>query len=249
MNRAAVGLAIVLCIGACGSSSSVVKPPANETAAPVGSPAEHVARIDELREKGCACEDRRCLAAIDRELAAMVTALELDRTQAMSPEQAKTSAAKLEELSVCMTTRQVSSPDFGRAIAARYAELAGMLCACPDQACRDDLPRALPEAEAAFFFPLEDDAFTRYEETMNSIGKCGPPTESAQARAIRELTVLRDRACACTDAECAEKVQADFDVFLEDHKDTQGSQSDAETIGALAAEMSGCLQDAMPATN
>jgi hypothetical protein len=63
--------------------------------------------------------------------------------------------------------------------------------------------------------------------------------------ATRELQVLRDRACACRDVACAEALQRDFDAFLEKHKDTKGSQKQAEEVGKLAGEMSECLANAM----
>src|SRR5687768_4120174 len=95
---------------ACGGSAPTERPVANTVAAPsVKSPAQHLVAIQTLAEKGCACPDRICLAAIDRELAALVRAIDLDPRQAMHEEQAKESVSALEALSVCMTDRQVTS--------------------------------------------------------------------------------------------------------------------------------------------
>jgi hypothetical protein len=69
---------------------------------------------------------------------------------------------------------------------------------------------------------------------------CGKADE-----AIKDLEALKKRACECKDTECATKVQEDFDKFLEKHKDTKGSQSQAEKVGKLAGEMSECLAKAM----
>jgi hypothetical protein len=73
-----------------------------------------------------------------------------------------------------------------------------------------------------------------------SLSGCGKADE-----AIKDLESLKKRACECKDTACATKVQEDFDKFLEKHKDTKGSQSQAEKVGKLAGEMSECLAKAM----
>lgn len=69
---------------------------------------------------------------------------------------------------------------------------------------------------------------------------CGKADE-----AIKDLEALKKEACECKDADCATKVQEKFDKFLEKHKDTKGSTSQAEKVGKLAGEMSECLAKAL----
>jgi hypothetical protein len=208
----------------------------------VRSAAAHLTAIQDLADEACACPDRRCLAAIDLELAELVRALELVPERALAPAQAKESFMALERLSVCMTDRKVATPAFGHAIVERYAELAPQLCACLDDACATTMLRTLPEAAAAAYFPMEDREWEAFEDAVKRVGVCRP--ETAPARAIRELTALRDAACACPDADCAGAVQRDFDRFLADHEKTQGSPRDVETIRSLAGEMAACLASA-----
>lgn len=72
-----------------------------------------------------------------------------------------------------------------------------------------------------------------------ALGGCGKADE-----AVKELEAIKKKACECKDAECANKVQEDFNKFLEKHKDTKGSQSQAEKVGKIASEMSECLMKA-----
>lgn len=46
--------------------------------------------------------------------------------------------------------------------------------------------------------------------------------------ANKKLDEFADRACACTDAECGQKVMADFLAWAKDNKDARGSESAAE---------------------
>jgi|RhiMetdeSRZDD1v2_1073273.scaffolds.fasta_scaffold1611526_2 hypothetical protein len=73
-----------------------------------------------------------------------------------------------------------------------------------------------------------------------SLAGCGKADE-----AVKELEGLKKRACECKDADCATKVQEDFTKFIEKHKDTKGSQSQADKVTKLATEMSECVAKAM----
>ena len=108
--------------------------------------------------------------------------------------------------------------------------LADRLCQCKDAGCRaavaEDMKQAITTVERGA------DVFHTAQSCMGALP------------AIHEMTALRGRACTCTDAACAADVQAEFDAFLEEHKDTKGSQSQAEEIGKLAGEMAECLKAA-----
>jgi hypothetical protein len=68
------------------------------------------------------------------------------------------------------------------------------------------------------------------------LGGCGKADE-----ALKELESLKKEACACKDAECAAKVQDKFGKFMEKHKETKGSESQAEKAGKIAEGMMECL--------
>jgi hypothetical protein len=69
----------------------------------------------------------------------------------------------------------------------------------------------------------------------------GASGAACASSALGELETIKRDACACRDKACAERVQVDFDTFLERHKDTHGDQTQVEKVGRLAGEMSECL--------
>ena len=56
--------------------------------------------------------------------------------------------------------------------------------------------------------------------------------------ANKKLDEFADRACACTDAECAKKVEDDFQKWLSDNKDATGDEDKAKKS---ATRMMSCL--------
>jgi hypothetical protein len=69
---------------------------------------------------------------------------------------------------------------------------------------------------------------------------CGKADE-----ALKELEALKKDACACKDADCANKVQTKFEEWAKKHSDTKGSQSQADKAGKIAEEISECMVKAM----
>jgi hypothetical protein len=228
---------------ACGGSPATAPPP--EPQPPVTTFEEHAKRIEELATRGCACSDRRCLAAIDRDLADLVASVPLGPVdKAVVERLLEPSSDALERLSVCMTDREVASTEYGKALARRFQEMKERICACEDSDCAISASAALlPEVTTLVSFPIEGDdlrdIYLRGAETQQCTDRW-----SASAQAFQELENLRAAACACTDAECAARVQADFDAFLEKHKDTKGSKEGAQKLGALAGAMAQCLNAA-----
>jgi hypothetical protein len=136
----------------------------------------------------------------------------------------------------------------------------------------DDGTACVAEAEAACFTAKEGDASTQFcltpttqcddvrawaakLEGVTFVGPCEidsartpverlPNTRPQAAAALNELQQLRDTACTCHTPACADRVQQEFDAFLERHKDTKGSEASAKKVGALAAELSACLDSA-----
>lgn len=56
--------------------------------------------------------------------------------------------------------------------------------------------------------------------------------------ANKKLDEFADRACACKDADCAKKVEDDFQKWLSDNKDATGDEEKAKTS---ATRMMSCL--------
>jgi hypothetical protein len=89
-------------------------------------------------------------------------------------------------------------------------------------------------------------------------GKSTPPSDAAPAAKAEpikaepakaedpvflDLTALRDRACACTDAACTRAVQDDFAGFMEKYMDhTMGTEAQADRVSKLAAELGECVE-------
>jgi len=106
------------------------------------------------------------------------------------------------------------------------------MCACRDRACIeaavDELDHLIVTAKRGADLGASLEACLRH----------GGP-------AVTELTAIRDRACACADAECAHGVQAEFTAFIERHKDTKGSREQADQVTKLAGELKSCVDKAI----
>ena len=231
-------LPLTAALWACGSPPAPEPPVAPST---LGLE-EHLARIDDLAARGCACEDRRCVGAVDRELAALVRGVQLvpgdpGALTTTVPER----VTRLEELSVCMTDHEVAATHYGEALLTRAEELREQACDCKDRPCAKALSVSLaPELESADWFPIEYEVYEQIKVHARKIESCAGPNPLVD-QAIRDLDQLRADACACTDAACASSVQTRFDAFLETHRDTVGMEEEAIEIGDRAKAMSECL--------
>lgn len=58
---------------------------------------------------------------------------------------------------------------------------------------------------------------------------------------VAALQQLRDRACACTDADCATSVAKQVDDFTMAHKDTKLDEAQGQTVAAAVEDIAGCL--------
>jgi hypothetical protein len=61
---------------------------------------------------------------------------------------------------------------------------------------------------------------------------------------VKKVEEFADRACACKDTQCAEKVQADFMKFIADNADKKGSESDKNKVEKAAERLMKCIMDA-----
>jgi hypothetical protein len=235
-----VPMSFLLVATACGGAKAA--DPAASPRPAVKTFDEHATRLDELATRACECSDRRCIAAIDRELADLVTSIPLGPVEpATATKLGPTMKASLERLSVCMTDREVAAVAYGPALANRIEDVSAAICACSDADCaKSSVASLMPEFVTADSFPVEDPSWKRMNVSARKARECSRPW-SAPDQALAELGALRTEACACTSPDCAATVQASFDAFLERHKDTVGSEEQAVLIGNLAKEMSACL--------
>lgn len=237
MKRAVAALGVWL--AACGSEPAPREPAA--TTGPLTFE-QHVARIDELAARGCACKDRRCVGAIEQELASMVAEVQLVAADPALLESAVPARADaLERLAVCMTDHEVASPRYGDALLAQTQKLREVVCEeCRDRACSKSHSVALaPETGTAEWFAVDYDDLVKLRPLIADINRCSEANAAVEA-ALTELDDLRADACACKDATCADGVQARFNTFLAKHKDTVGSEEEAIKIGKLASAMTEC---------
>jgi hypothetical protein len=241
VKRAAAAIAVWLT--ACGS-----EPAPREPVASTGplSFEQHVTRIDELAVRGCACKDRRCVGAIEQELASMVAAVQLVAADpALLESTVPARADALERLAVCMTDHEVASPRYGDALLAQTQKLRDLVCEeCRDRACSKSLSVALaPETDTVDWFPVDYDDLVALRPLINDINRCAEPNAAVEA-AFSDLEGIRADACACKDAACADAVRGRFNTFLGDHEDAVGTEEEAIQIGELVRAMNKCLDTA-----
>lgn len=98
-----------------------------------------------------------------------------------------------------------------------------------DQACKQIVQAEYADAVVAM-------------STLFETSKAGSEKSGA---ALRELQALETQACACRDADCANRVQEDFEAWAERHADTKGSQAEADQAGTIAEHISECMMKAM----
>lgn len=238
---------LVVLLAACGGSSADPAEPVVAAAPAVPPGADG---IDAVAAEACACTTRDCLAEVDARLGAWVG------TTAVNPSTTDGTVWPIEheprvreairEVLHCFARGGATPSGFTVVIERRLESLRDALCACPDRACADRVGEHVRRAIAHWSFPA---AAPDYEARFAPIGEQAKAClsrlpDDRVARGIAELSALRDRACLCRSATCASQIQADFHQFLEDHKDTKGSEEAAARIGQLASEMSTCLQNA-----
>ena len=245
-------LAVLVGLAACGGGKTASPPPVDPEPPPPAAEEppltheQHVAALEDIASRGCACADAACFAAVDADLAEVIGAVEVG-TAPMPDAQLAVANDALGRYVAC-ATQLGARPEasFFTAFVARLDDVAEAACACKDAACAGNLfGGLLPELWAASSLADKEQLYERIRPTWKRMEGCVAPFEDAMgAQAVVDLTALRDQACACTDAACADRVQADFDAFLMKHRDTKGSEEQAVLIGDLAGQMSACLDEA-----
>ena len=62
--------------------------------------------------------------------------------------------------------------------------------------------------------------------------------------ALDELATIKESACKCADADCAQKVNVDFEAWAKKYADVHGSP-EADQAGKIANDISDCMVKAM----
>jgi hypothetical protein len=143
-----------------------------------------------------------------------------------------------------------------RKLVAEAEALAADVCACKDLEC---LVAAVDDRWAPTFqeppidLVLTDPGAARYARAYLGTSSCvrkltgdaeaggGAGFSDATNAAIADLTAIRDRACACKDLACTDKVMEDFMALGERHKDTKGSDRAVEQFKDLFEQMQECI--------
>lgn len=303
---------VVVFLAACGGKASP---------APAKDPEEaeferDLAEAKAFADRTCACADRACTDAIDKEMAEEFRTTDLDTSSSMSPEQEQQVENEVVRILECLTAKGTVPYSLGVLSVRVFDSIRADICACQDTNCarsaiaawdeayqgvgkypaddatkKDFEQRIVPEATACFqkghaliteeavielkairkgacacvdadcatANRAEFDAWlvthektgadqtTQEEiaEVAREMALCqAAASQEAAKQAILDLTALRDAACACTTAECADDVQTAFDAFLVKYADHRSSPAESELVGTLAGEMSACLETA-----
>jgi len=246
-------LAVLALLAACGGGKSATPAPKDPepTAAEKEPPLtheQHVAELEDIATRGCACADAACIRTVDADLAELIREVPVPTDADMTDADATAGIEALGRYLECMT-KLGAEPDlsYHDAFAKRMEDIGDASCACRDITCANFAWGGLAIELIAIAGRVQDDrkAYASIDLQWKRIEGCVAPINAKLSdQAIVELTELRAAACACTAVACADAVQADFDAFLERHKDTKGSEEAAETIGKLAGEMAACLDTA-----
>jgi len=241
-------LAVIALLAACGGGKAAAPrqdDPRSTTveAAPL-THEQHLAALDDLATRGCACADAACGRAVDADLAELIGKVAIG-SAAMPEEQATPGAEAMIRYLGCLAKLGVEpEASLHTSLVARLDDVADAACACRDLPCAEQIWGGLvPEVMALGGLVGSNEGLrARVQPTWSRLEECLDPLNAqASAQAVVDLTALRDAGCACQDAACADGVQARFDAFLMEHRNTKGSEEDAVKVGALAEEMQTCL--------
>lgn len=233
---------------ACGGSPAdpaAPAPAATASAIPPGADG-----IEAIAAEACACATPACLAPVDERLGAWVGTTAVGDVMTDAPawpiEHEPRVRAAIREVLRCFARGGATPGGFIVVVQRRMEAYRDAVCACPDWRCADRVVDHLHrETEHWSLAALEPDDEARFMRIAAQGKACRDQLPDDQvARAIAGLSALRDRACLCRNPTCASQIQADFQQFLDDHKNTKGSEEAAERVGRLAGEMSTCLMNA-----
>jgi hypothetical protein len=208
---------------------------------------QHVAALEDIATRGCACADAACLRTVDATLAELIREIPLGGDPIPDAQLLAGMEALGRYLGCAHTLDAAPALSFHDAFVARLQEAGDLACACGDAACVAGVWGGfMAELYAASALLQEDgDFMTGFEPQWRRIEGCTAPIlGDAAEQALIDLTALRAAACACTTAECADAVQADVDAFLAKNEGTTANPEQGETIGRLSGEMNACLEAA-----
>jgi len=67
--------------------------------------------------------------------------------------------------------------------------------------------------------------------------------QTGTTNALKDLGTISERACACKDVACAEKVMEDFNAWVDANQERVGSEREANAVQGLAQATQACLQN------
>jgi hypothetical protein len=112
--------------------------------------------------------------------------------------------------------------------------------------CGDDLPAGAAKDHFAVMSLGPDGTINTHDDIRSWGGvEHVKPTGGRVDRALDELRALKRQACECPDADCANKVETDFEDWMRQQEDTKGSQREAEQAGKLATDIQECVAKAL----
>ncbi len=138
-----------------------------------------------------------------------------------------------------------SGEERGRDALIAFKALRTRACECADAACRN-------EARAAFTQWLadhgQDSTSARIRAELGEVGvelaACLPSDPAAPAAAVAEVERLREQACACSNARCADQVWANLGELSERHAETIASDEEVARFQAALDTLQACVVDA-----
>lgn len=252
-------LVVPCVVAACGGTAPTAPPdtPPSLTSAP--DPADELrvqleretALLEDLATRGCACADAICLEAIDDEVAAYLRVAVfgdvMTDVEIWPPDLDARGQAAVDELVSCMDVLQVEPLGFAIIPLRRYQGFRDAACACADALCIqrvvDKVDEDMREYEAYLF---SESTEAELDAAVAELTGCVEALVTAtHQQAVLELKELRAAACACADAECVDRAQAEYNAYLARYAEIRSDVATADKVGEVAGEILACLEAAI----
>lgn len=259
MRRALLVLALV----ACGSDP---KPAATPTAAPRAEPAlpqspagidravieKETLLLEDIATRGCACTDEPCLRAVDDDLSAYIRVGTMNDVltdvETWPEDLDQRGQAALMRYYECVVARKIQPHSLGAIALRMFSALRDKACSCrADGTCRKIMPK-LDELADQYNMPLTPEQTEEAKTIGMKIGECvrdGMADEAQQG--LLEAKRLRERACACHDSDCADRVAADAAAWVSEHESTRAGPGTIEELTEVFEAVRACLDTARAA--
>jgi hypothetical protein len=232
---------VIVLLAACGGASPSARPTSTD-------PTERLLlTLEWFEDRACACTDRACAEALDDVITETLKDVEVPRL--FEDQAAAERADRAMQRSVaCMWSQGFVAFGYEKVAMKTAQEYRRKACSCATSGCSVAMEGA--ERRRALYLlavPLDKErlkeANTTIEEAVACPGHHAAATAAADV-AIAELSAIRDRACACRDADCVEATRADLGVWLERNALVAGSKEQEEQLLVIAKEAGNCFASA-----